>query len=310
MWAARAADRLVDMIQIQNLTRRYGAAGITDVSFGCAPGTVTGFLGPNGAGKSTTMRILCGLERADSGGTTVLGRPFAALPDPGRRVGVLLDASAQHPGRTGRETLRLSARVLEVPLERVEQLLDVVGLSGTPAGRPVRGYSLGMRQRLALANALVGDPDVLVLDEPANGLDPEGIHWMRGVLREFAERGGTVLLSSHLLHEIEAVADRLVIINGGRIVADATTADLLGAGGTTVRALDGPRLRSALERAGVATTADRDDRLHVEAPVETVGRIALDAGVVLTELGSAGAGGLEQLFLRLTSNVESQESAA
>jgi ABC-2 type transport system ATP-binding protein len=216
------------MITATELTKRYGSATVVDdVSFTCPPGTVTGFLGPNGAGKSTTLRIVCGLSHPDQGLATVAGVPFRRLANPGRVVGVMLDASAQHGGRTGRETLRVSASLLGLPRERADDMLELVGLGGRPAGQRVGRYSLGMRQRLGIAHALLGDPDVLVLDEPANGLDPDGIRWMRGLLRRFADAGGTVLLSSHLLGEVSAVADRLVVIAGGRIRATGATAELL-----------------------------------------------------------------------------------
>src|SRR5579875_3804257 len=217
------------MIEANSLTKRYGArAAVQDVSFSCAPGTVTGFLGPNGAGKSTTLKMLCGLAHPSSGSSTLLGRPFTEIPNPGRHVGVLIDASAAHSGRRGRETLALSARVLGVDAARVEEMLELVGLDDAAARKRVGEYSLGMRQRLGIANALLGDPQLLILDEPANGLDPEGMRWMRGLLGDFADRGGTVLLSSHLLHEVEAIADRFVIIAGGRIVAQGTRQELVG----------------------------------------------------------------------------------
>ncbi|WP_203982781.1 ABC transporter ATP-binding protein [Sphaerisporangium rufum] len=220
------------MIELNHLTKRYGGrAAVDGVSFRCEPGTITGFLGPNGAGKSTAMRMICGLAVPTSGTALVCGRPYRSLGMPGRRVGVLLDAAAQHPGRTGREVLALSARVLGVTRSRVEELLGVVGLAGPAAGRRVRGYSLGMRQRLGIAHALLGDPEVLILDEPANGLDPMGIRWMRVLLRGHADRGGTVLLSSHLLAEVERTADRLVMIAGGRIVAQGGRDELVAAGG-------------------------------------------------------------------------------
>ena len=216
------------MITATDLTKRYGAThAVSDVSFTCPPGTVTGFLGPNGSGKSTTLRMVCGLSRPDEGSATVAGLPYTRLPNPGRVVGVMLDATAQHNGRTGRETLRLGASVLGVPRNRVDELLELVDLAGAPAGKRVGTYSLGMRQRLGIAHALLGAPDVLVLDEPANGLDPQGIRWMRGLLRRFADSGGTVLLSSHLLGEVAAVADRLVVIGGGRVVASGGTPELL-----------------------------------------------------------------------------------
>jgi ABC-2 type transport system ATP-binding protein len=227
-----AGRSLVCMIEVNELSKRYGdQVAVDGVSFRCERGTVTGFLGPNGAGKSTTLRMICGLTPPTSGEALVCGVPYRSLANPGRRVGVLLDASAQHAGRTGREVLALSALVLGVGAARVEELLDRVGLAGPAARKRVRGYSLGMRQRLGIAHALLGEPEVLILDEPANGLDPEGIRWMRSLLREHAARGGTVLLSSHLLHEVERTADRLVVITRGRVVAQGTRDELVAAGG-------------------------------------------------------------------------------
>ncbi|MGC5055065.1 ABC transporter ATP-binding protein [Micromonospora sp. DT48] len=293
------------MIAVQQLTKRYGRhTAVEDVSFHCEPGTVTGFLGPNGAGKSTTMRMICGLTPPTSGTATVDGRPYRQLPNPGRTVGVLLDASAQHVGRTGREALAVAAATMGVGRHRVDEVLDRVGLGPAAARRRVRAYSLGMRQRLGLAHALLGNPRVLVLDEPANGLDPEGIFWMRGLLRDFADRGGTVLLSSHLLREVEAVADRLVVIGGGRIVAQGGKDELLAGVGTVVRARDTEALRAALRRARLAVS-DGSEGLLVNADTDTVGEIALTAGVALTELRPAGGGGLEQLFLALTASAPS-----
>jgi ABC-2 type transport system ATP-binding protein len=225
------------MIGAEGLTkRRGGRAVVSDVTFGCEPGTVTGFLGPNGAGKTTTMRMLVGLTAPDSGQGLLFGGRYRDLPNPGRRVGILLDASAQHAGRRGREALAVSARTIGVPMQRVDTLLELVGLDETAGGRRVGRYSLGMRQRLGLAHALLGDPEVLILDEPANGLDPEGMRWMRGLLRGFADRGGTVLLSSHLLAEVEAVADRMIIIGDGQIRAQGTRAELLPHSGPIVEA--------------------------------------------------------------------------
>jgi len=216
------------MITTTSLSKRFGTVAVVDdVSFSCPPGTVTGFLGPNGAGKSTTLRMVCGLSTPDSGEATVAGMPFRRIANPGRVVGVMLDASAQHGGRTGRETLRVSADVMGVPRTRVQEMLDLVGLDEPAARKRVGRYSLGMRQRLGLAQALLGDPDVLVLDEPGNGLDPDGIRWLRGLLRQFADGGGTVLLSSHLLGEVAAVADRLVVIAGGTVRAAGETGALL-----------------------------------------------------------------------------------
>ncbi|MDG4808111.1 ATP-binding cassette domain-containing protein [Micromonospora sp. WMMD1120] len=296
------------MITVENLTKRYGPhPAVDDVSFTCEPGTVTGFLGPNGAGKSTTMRMICGLTAPTAGRATVSGRPYRELPNPGREVGVLLDASAQHAGRTGREALTLSAYTMGVDRREVAAKLDLVGLNAVAAKRRVRAYSLGMRQRLGLAQALLGDPRVLILDEPANGLDPEGIFWMRSLLRDFADRGGTVLLSSHLLREVEAVADRLVVIGGGRIVAQGDKKELLAGGGTVVRARDDAALRRALEAARL-TVADSADGLLVQAEAEAVGQAAADAGVALSELRPAGGGGLEQLFLTLTAGESTKEA--
>ncbi|GAB3441835.1 ATP-binding cassette domain-containing protein [Phycicoccus ginsengisoli] len=299
------------MITVNSLTKRYGAVtAVDDVSFGAEPGRVTGFLGPNGAGKSTTMRILCGLTPATSGTATVLGRPYAALPNPGRHVGVLLDASAQHAGRTGREVLRLGATLMGVDHRRVDEVLDLVGLTERESSRRVRNYSLGMRQRLGLAHALLGDPQVLVLDEPANGLDPAGIRWMRSLLRGFADEGGTVLLSSHLLNEIERVADDIVVIGRGRIVAHGTTEELLRGAGTVVRAADVAALRAALDADGLVATDGAGGTLLVEAEPGEVGATAARHGVVLVELRSGDGRGLEDMFLELTAADAREEVAA
>lgn len=293
------------MIAIDRLTKRYGAAAaVSDVSFTCRPGTVTGFLGPNGAGKSTTLRMLCGLAAPTSGTASVLGVPFRDLDQPGRRVGVLLDASAQHPGRTGRETLTLAADTIGVERREVEGILTLVGLDAAAARRRVGRYSLGMRQRLGIGMALLGDPQVLILDEPANGLDPAGIHWMRELLRRFADRGGTVLLSSHLLGEVQAVADQLVIIAGGRIAVRGGTADLLSTTGVQARATDAEALTRALTAAGLRHRRRGDGRFVVDAPAESVARAALAHRVVLLELREPDAAGLEELFLSLTSPAE------
>jgi ABC-2 type transport system ATP-binding protein len=293
--------RLGAMIVIENLTKRYGpAVPVRDVSFTCLPGTVTGFLGPNGAGKSTTLRMLCGLARPTSGTATILGRPYRDLPQPGRRVGVLLDASAQHSGRTGHETLLLAADTIGVDRGRVAEMLELVDLDSRAANRRVGQYSLGMRQRLGLAHALIGDPQVLILDEPANGLDPAGIHWMRELLSGFAERGGTVLLSSHLLHEVEVVADQLVIIGDGTVVAQGSAAELLSSQGMTVRALDPDVLAAGLRAAGLRYQAQADGGFLVDAPAEAIGHAAARSGAVLLELRQPDGAGLEDLFLSLT----------
>jgi ABC-2 type transport system ATP-binding protein len=294
---------LETMIAVEHLSKRYGRQlAVDDISFSCEPGTVTGFLGPNGAGKSTTLRMICGLTNPNAGSAGVLGTSYRSLPNPGREVGVLLDASAQHSGRSGREALTLTAKVLGVERPRVDELMEYVGLSKTAAKKRVGTYSLGMRQRLGIAQALVGDPRVLILDEPANGLDPEGIAWMRRLLRDFADRAGTVLLSSHLLREVEAVADQLVVIGNGKIVAQGSKEELLASTGVVVRGLDPVGLHEALADAGLSATPGSDGALLVEAEAEAVGRAAAAAGVILLELRPADTGGLEELFLSLTSS--------
>jgi ABC-2 type transport system ATP-binding protein len=291
------------MITLTNLTKRYGQfVAVNDVSFVAKQGKVTGFLGPNGAGKSTSMRIMVGLTPQDGGYATIGGHRFADIPNPSRHVGVLLDASAQHAGRTGREVLRLSADTMGMGKERVEEMLTLVGLSGDEAKRRVRNYSLGMRQRLGIANALMGDPSVLILDEPVNGLDPAGIHWMRGLLRQFAGQGGTVLLSSHLLHEVEMIADEMVLIGRGKIVAQGTKAELLQTSGTYVKPEDPAALQRALQAAHIEAVASGDGGFRAEVDPIDVGRAAAAAGVVLMELKNAEGAGLEEMFLQLTSD--------
>jgi ABC-2 type transport system ATP-binding protein len=302
------------MITVDRLTKRYGpATAVDDVTFTAAPGRVTGVLGPNGAGKSTTMRMMVGLTRPTSGTATVLGRRFADLPNPGLEVGVLLDASAQHAGRTGREILTLSQRMMGLPSRTVEEMLAVVGLTPAEASRRVRDYSLGMRQRLGIATALIGDPRVLILDEPANGLDPAGIRWMRDLFRGYADRGCTVLLSSHLLHEIEVIADDIVVIGHGRVVAQGAKSAMLARAGTLVRARDGVQLAAALVAADVTFTdpgTPGAPTLHVDADPELVGRLAHRADVPLVELRAAEGAGLEEMFLELTANTQREGAAA
>ena len=215
------------MIAFTHLTKSYGGNTVLDdVTFRVPAGQVTGFLGPNGAGKSTAMRILLGLADADSGTATIDDRPYRQWPNPAALVGSLLDADAFHPGRSGRESLLLSCLTLGLPARRADEVLELVGLTAAEGRRRVRGYSLGMRQRLGIAQALLTDPSVLVRDEPANGLDPQGQRWLGDLLRSRAERGGAILLSSHQLTEVERLADRLVVIAGGRIVADDTLTSL------------------------------------------------------------------------------------
>jgi ABC-2 type transport system ATP-binding protein len=288
------------MITITHLSKRYGATTAVDgISFSCAPGTVTGFLGPNGAGKSTTLRMLTALTPPTSGRALIHDTAYADLANPGRVVGVMLDASAQHAGRTGLETLRLSARLLGLHATCAEAMLERVGLADA-GKRRVADYSLGMRQRLGIGTALMGDPEVLILDEPANGMDPEGIRWMRNLLHDFAGRGGTVLLSSHLLGEVQATVDRLVVIGRGRIVADDDLAALLGSSGVVVRGLDPAGLAGALRRAGLSIDSEVDGLFRVPATTEAVGRAAAAAGEVLLELRAHDTSSLEDIFFELT----------
>ncbi len=299
------------MITVESLTRRYaGFTAVDNVSFTAQPGRVTGFLGPNGAGKSTTMRVMVGLTAPTSGSATIDGVRFADLPNPGLEVGVLLDASAQHAGRTGRETLGVAAQFMGLHRRRAEEMLDLVSLTPTEADRRVRDYSLGMRQRLGIAAALIGDPQVLILDEPANGLDPAGIRWMRDLLRGYADRGGTVLLSSHLLHEIEVIADDIVKIGHGRIVSQGSKSNLLHAAGTLVRATDLAALEQALTAWGLTANPSRDGALHTDADATLVGQVAQEAGVALSELRAADSAGLEDMFLELTSTTQREGALA
>lgn len=299
------------MIEVNALTKRYGRKfAVQNVSFRCVPGTITGFLGPNGAGKSTTLKMICGLVRPTSGESTVLGRDYLALENPGDLVGTLIDPSALDTGRSGRETLALSARLIGTPANRRQEMFDLVGLDRRAAKRNVHKYSLGMRQRLGIAQAMLGDPDVLILDEPANGLDPQGIRWMRELLRGFADRGGTVLLSSHLLSEVELIADQLAIINHGQIVAVGTTGELLSgsAGPQTVVRIANPGeiagLVSELDARSLKIDEDTPEAvggLVVNAEPVAVGAAALAAGVALAELRPmTRSGHLEDLFMQLT----------
>jgi ABC-2 type transport system ATP-binding protein len=298
------------MITVDRVSKTYGGfTAVDDVSFVCKPGQVTGFLGPNGAGKSTTMRIMVGLTPASKGSVTLGGHRYADLPNPGRHVGVLLDASAQHAGRTGREVLMIGALTMGLPASRVDEMLELVSLSPTEAKRRVRNYSLGMRQRLGIAHALLGDPSILVLDEPANGLDPAGIHWMRGLLREYAERGGTVCLSSHLLHEVERIADELILIGRGTIVAQGTKEELLTTRGAYVKAADPQALHDALVRAGVSVSP-AGDGVRTDAEPVQVGRLAADHGLALVELRPAEGAGLEEMFLELTADTQRDQTGA
>ena len=294
----------MNMISVTTLTKRYGPIVAADeVTFTCQQGTVTGFLGPNGAGKTTTLRALTGLTRPDTGQATIAGHRFADLPNPARVAGTLLDASALHAGRTGRATLRIAATMTGMPSRRVDQMLAAAGLTSA-AGLRVGTYSLGMRQRLGLAQALIAEPNVLILDEPATGLDPEGIAWIRGLLRDFAYQGGTVLLSSHLLAEVQATADHLVVINAGRIVAAGALTDLLAAPGLIVRAGDQAALRRLLTQHAVPFTPAPAGALHIDTSTGVsaahISALAVTAGLPLLELRPAQHAGLEDLFFTLT----------
>jgi ABC-2 type transport system ATP-binding protein len=296
------------MITIDALTKKYGRTTVVDgVSFVARPGRVTGFLGPNGAGKSTTMRMVVGLTKPTSGSSTVAGHPYEDLPNPGRAIGVMLDASAQHAGRSGREILTIVQQMLGVPGRRVDEMLDLVSLTRTEADRRVGNYSLGMRQRLGIATALMGNPGVLMLDEPANGLDPAGIRWMRDLLRDFADRGGTVLLSSHLLREVEVIADDIVMIGHGRVVCEGSKADLVRSLGSVARADDTAALRRALHAAGIDTTTSDEGGVATSAEPAHVGHVAFAAGIALTELRRA-EGGLEDMFLELTADTQREDN--
>jgi ABC-2 type transport system ATP-binding protein len=306
---ASSASSSPPPIEVVGLTKSYGSyTAVSDLDFTVGAGSVTGFLGPNGAGKSTTLRMLVGLTPPTSGRCRVLDTDYRLLPNPGRHVGVLLDASAQHSGRTGREVLVIGAMTMGLDIRRADELIEFVGLTHSEARRRVGNYSLGMRQRLGVAHALLGDPRVLILDEPANGLDPAGIHWMRTVLREFADRGGCVLLSSHLLREIEVIADHLVVIGRGRIVAQGAKAELLASSDTFAHSQDDRAFAEALGNAGLAARPGTDGLL-IAASTQDIAQVAAAAGVVLRELRPAGSDRLEDLFLQLTADDARDEVA-
>ena len=288
------------MIEVEGISKRFGKTqAVAGLSFRVEPGTITGFLGPNGAGKSTTLRSILGLVHPDEGSATVLGVPYGHLDRPLHRVGAVLEASEVHPGRSGRNHLRVLAAAASLPRTRVEEVLSLVELSAA-AGRRVKGYSLGMRQRLGLASALLGDPEVLVLDEPANGLDPAGIRWLRDFLHSLAAEGRTILVSSHVLAEVSQTADHVVIIHRGRLVQQAAIADVLAGaqGGTIVRSPDAARLTRVLAENGGNVLAGGDG-LVVGLPPERVGELAAANGIVLHELRVEQAT-LEEVFLELT----------
>lgn len=281
------------------LTKRYGAVtAVDDLSFTVRAGAVTGFLGPNGAGKTTTLRMVLGLARPTAGGATILGRPFTALPDPARSVGANLEICGMHPGRSGRNHLRALAAIAGLPAARVEEVLELVEMREA-ANRRAGGYSTGMRQRLGLAAALLGDPEVLVLDEPANGLDPQGIRWLRDFLRGVASEGRTVLVSSHVLAEVQQTVDDVIVINRGRLVTSGPIGGLVTEGAVRVRSPRAAELAAALERDGADVTANGDAVEVKGRTTEQVGELAFSIGVPLHELTLETAS-LEDVFFRLT----------
>jgi ABC-type multidrug transport system ATPase subunit len=295
-------------VEVRGLSKSFGAVrAVDDLSFTVEPGSITGFLGPNGAGKTTTLRMALGLERPDAGTATFDGVAYADLPSPVRTVGAVLE-TAFHPARSGRNHLRVYCRAAGLPVSRADEVLAQVGLADA-GRRRAGGYSLGMRQRLALATALLGDPAVLVLDEPANGLDPEGIQWLRGFLRHLAHtEGRTVLVSSHLLAEMEQTADRVVIVGAGRLVREGSIAELRsgtqGSGAVLVRSPEAGRLAEVLRVAGLSVGPAEDGRVTVTGTTPaTVGAHAFRAGVELHEL-RAETSGLEELYFRLTAGQE------
>jgi ABC-2 type transport system ATP-binding protein len=289
-------------ISVQGLTKRFGSvSAVDDLSFDVPPGTITGFIGPNGAGKTTTLRMVLGLVRPTAGIALVDGVPYVNLDRPAHHVGAVLEASGFHPGRTARDHLRVLAGRGGVPVGRVDEVLAEVDLIGA-AGRRVGGFSLGMRQRLAMAGALLGDPEILVLDEPTNGLDPAGVHWLRTFLRTRVDRGCTVLVSSHLLAELALSADSVVIIRDGRLIAQGPVAELVAGGiaAVRVRTPQAEQLRAALAARGVSTELDGPDQVVAhDVGTEVVGRAVAEAGVVVYEM-SAQRPDLEDAFLALT----------
>jgi ABC-2 type transport system ATP-binding protein len=289
------------MIEVEHLTKRFRrATAVDDLSFSVPGGRITGFLGPNGAGKTTTLRILLGLVLPTSGRASVAGRRYRELDAPLKTVGAVLEASNYHPARSGRNHLRVLATAAGIPHARVDRVLAEVELADA-ARRRVGGYSLGMRQRLSVAAALLGEPELLVLDEPANGLDPEGIRWLRNFLRSFADGGGTVFVSSHVLAEVSQLADEVVIIHRGKLVAHQTVAELTlrAAGATRVRSPRAEELLARLRDEGIEGNATETGVLAVNAPPERIGDLAAEAGIPLHEL-VADTGSLEEAFLELT----------
>ncbi|GHJ55735.1 ABC transporter ATP-binding protein [Micromonospora chersina] len=294
------------MITLRGLTKRFGAAtAVDDLTVEIRPGQVTGFLGPNGAGKSTTMRMVLGLDRPTAGQALVNGRPYRELRYPLHEVGALLDATGVHPARSGRAHLRAMARSNGIPARRVDEVLDLVGLDARAAGKPGRALSLGMGQRLGIAGALLGDPPVLLLDEPVNGLDPDGVRWIRRFTRGLADEGRTVLISSHLMSEMQQTADRVVVLGRGRLVADAPLAELIAARPASSVRVRGPEpaglaaLEARLAAEGATVDADEDGLTVTGVTAGRVGDLAYELGVRLHELTPVAAS-LEEAFLELT----------
>jgi ABC-2 type transport system ATP-binding protein len=290
------------VVSARSLTKRFGSlTAVDDLSFELEAGTVTGFLGPNGAGKTTTLRMLLGLARPTSGDATIFGAHYRELPHPARRVGAVLEATDFHPGRTGRDHLRTLAASEGIPDGRVDEVLRLVELSAA-AKRRVKGYSLGMRQRLGLAAALLGEPELLILDEPANGLDPEGVRWLRDFLRAFAAEGKTVFVSSHVLAEVAQTVDRVVIVNRGRLVVESSLVELTSrvGGGVRVRSPQADTLAAAVRAAGYDVEPVGDALVVTGTTPERVGELAAENGVVLHELVRPDSS-LEDVFLQLTS---------
>lgn len=293
------------MIEVTNLTKRYGShIAVDELSFTVTPGIVTGFLGPNGAGKSTTMRMILGLDRPSTGTATVNGRRLDQHPAPLTELGALLEAKAVHPKRTARNHLRALAVSTGLPDRRVEEVLDIVGLTDV-ADRAAGDFSLGMSQRLGIASALLGDPSTVMLDEPVNGLDPEGVLWIRHLLQDLAAEGRTVLVSSHLMSEMALTAEHFVIIGRGRLIADVTADELDAMGSAAsvlVQSADNQRMRSLLSSDGVAVTGETNGALSVTGmPSTEIGRIAADSGIALSELTNRRST-LEQTFMDLTAD--------
>jgi ABC-2 type transport system ATP-binding protein len=294
---------MTTVVEAESLTKHFGEiTAVSDLSFALEAGTITGFLGPNGAGKTTALRMILGLAAPTSGRALVFDHPYAKLPRAALRIGAVLEATDFHPGRTGRDHLRMLGQAVDLPDSRADEVLRVVEL-GDAARRRVKGYSLGMRQRLGLAAALLGDPELLILDEPANGLDPEGVRWLRDFLRGLAAEGRTVLISSHVLAEVAQTVDQVLIISYGRLVISSSLAQLTARAGGPVRVRSGDpqRLATALRDAALQVTTGSDDALLVHgASSERVGEIAFAAGVPVHELVNDG-GALEEIFLELTS---------